>query len=68
MNLFDLSGKVAIVTGGNGGIGLGIGLGLAQAGARVAIVGRNTAKSDFRCTTCTAMAVVFAIPRAYDPF
>ena len=31
--LFDLTGKVAIVTGGNGGIGLGIALGLAGAGA-----------------------------------
>ena len=46
MNLFDLTGKVAIVTGGNGGIGLGIALGLAQAGARVAVLGRNTAKSE----------------------
>jgi 2-dehydro-3-deoxy-D-gluconate 5-dehydrogenase len=46
VNLFDLSGKVAIVTGGNGGIGLGIALGLAQAGAKVAILGRNTAKSE----------------------
>lgn len=44
--LFDLSGKVAIVTGGNGGIGLGIARGLANAGAAVAIVGRDGAKSD----------------------
>ena len=43
--LFDLSGKVAIVTGGNGGIGLGMARGLAAAGAAVAIVGRNEAKS-----------------------
>ena len=44
--LFDLTGKVAIVTGGNGGIGLGMARGLAEAGADIAIVGRNEAKSD----------------------
>ncbi len=43
--LFDLSGKVAIVTGGNGGIGLGMALGLAGQGANIAIVGRNAEKS-----------------------
>jgi 2-dehydro-3-deoxy-D-gluconate 5-dehydrogenase len=43
---FDLSGKVAIVTGGNGGIGLGMACGLAEAGADIAIVGRNEAKSN----------------------
>ncbi|MBR0693009.1 SDR family NAD(P)-dependent oxidoreductase [Bradyrhizobium lablabi] len=42
---FDLSGKVAIVTGGNGGIGLGMALGLAEAGATIAVVGRNEVKS-----------------------
>ena len=44
MNPFDLSGKVAIVTGGNGGIGLGIARGLARAGASVVILGRDAAK------------------------
>ena len=37
--MFDLSGKVAIVTGGNGGIGLGLARGLADAGANIAIGG-----------------------------
>ena len=45
MRLFDLSDKVAIVTGGNGGIGLGMAKGLAEAGAKIAIVGRNTDKN-----------------------
>jgi 2-dehydro-3-deoxy-D-gluconate 5-dehydrogenase len=45
VNLFDLTGKVAIVTGGNGGIGLGMAQGLAQAGAKIAVVGRNAEKS-----------------------
>ena len=44
--MFDLTGRVAIVTGGNGGIGLGMARGLARAGARVVIAGRNEAKSD----------------------
>jgi 2-deoxy-D-gluconate 3-dehydrogenase len=45
MNPFDLTGKIALVTGGNGGIGLGIAQGLAQAGAQVAIAGRNAQKN-----------------------
>ena len=45
MNLFDLTGKAAVVTGGNGGIGLGMARGLAQAGAAVVVAGRNAAKS-----------------------
>ncbi len=45
MTLFDLTGKVAIVTGGNGGIGLGMARGLAAAGAKVAVCGRNAEKT-----------------------
>jgi 2-deoxy-D-gluconate 3-dehydrogenase len=42
---FDLSGRVAVVTGGNGGIGLGMALGLAGAGASVVIAARDVDKS-----------------------
>jgi 2-deoxy-D-gluconate 3-dehydrogenase len=43
---FDLRGKVAIVTGGNGGIGLGMARGLAQAGAHLVVAARNEEKSN----------------------
>jgi 2-deoxy-D-gluconate 3-dehydrogenase len=45
MKLFDLTGKVAVVTGGNGGIGLGMAKGLAAAGAKVVLAGRNEEKA-----------------------
>ena len=45
MNPFDLTGRVALVTGGNGGIGLGMAQGLAGAGATVVIAGRNAQKN-----------------------
>jgi len=45
MQRFDLTGKVAIVTGGNGGIGFGMAQGLADAGASLLIVGRNAEKN-----------------------
>ncbi len=43
--MFDLTGKVAAVTGGNGGIGLGMAEGLGRAGACVLVVGRNEGKN-----------------------
>ena len=60
--LFDLKGKVAIVTGGNGGIGLGMAQGLADAGADIAVVGRNEEKSkaavaDLKARGVKAIAV-----------
>ena len=45
MRLFDLTEKVAIVTGGNGGIGLGMAEGLADAGASIVLTGRNQEKA-----------------------
>jgi 2-deoxy-D-gluconate 3-dehydrogenase len=43
--MFDLSGRVAFVTGGNGGIGLGLASGLAKAGAKIMVAARNPAKN-----------------------
>jgi NAD(P)-dependent dehydrogenase (short-subunit alcohol dehydrogenase family) len=51
---FDLSGKVALITGGNGGIGLGMAEGLAQAGAAVEIWGTNADKNARALETLTA--------------
>tara|TARA_B100000676_G_scaffold313335_1_gene393498 strand:- start:5316 stop:6080 length:765 start_codon:yes stop_codon:yes gene_type:complete len=45
MKIFDLTGKVAIVTGGNGGIGLAMACGMAEAGASVVVAGRNKEKN-----------------------
>ena len=72
MKLFDLTDKVAIVTGGNGGIGLGIALGLAQAGAKIAILGRNTTKSEAAAaevhaqTGVETLVVTADVSNAYD--
>ncbi|VEG51299.1 short-chain dehydrogenase/reductase SDR [Mycolicibacterium aurum] len=46
VNPFDLTGHVAVVTGGGSGLGLGMADGLARAGASVVIVGRNAERLD----------------------
>ena len=51
---FDLTGMVALVTGGNSGIGLGIARACAEAGADVAIWGTNAAKNDAACAALAA--------------
>jgi NAD(P)-dependent dehydrogenase (short-subunit alcohol dehydrogenase family) len=51
MNLFDLSGRTAVITGGNGGIGLGIAQALALSGCNVSIWGRNAEKNKAAAAT-----------------
>jgi len=61
MSLFDLEGRVALVTGGNGGIGLGMARGLAQAGAAVAVAGRNLKKSEAAAAELSRLGVRTAV-------
>jgi NAD(P)-dependent dehydrogenase (short-subunit alcohol dehydrogenase family) len=51
MSIFDLSGRVAVITGGNGGIGLGIAQALSAAGCDVSIWGRNADKNKAAAAT-----------------
>jgi 2-deoxy-D-gluconate 3-dehydrogenase len=60
MNPFDLKGRAALVTGGNGGIGLGMALGLARAGAKIAIGGRDAAKNAAAVKQLGAGAIAIA--------
>ena len=61
MTPFDLTGRVAIVTGGNGGIGLGMATGLAEAGARVVLAGRNLSKGQSAATRLGQDAVFIQV-------
>jgi 2-deoxy-D-gluconate 3-dehydrogenase len=54
---FDLTGRVAVVTGGNGGIGLGMARGLASAGAAIVVAGRNHGKSEKAVEEIRALGV-----------
>ena len=55
MKLFDITGKVAIVTGGNGGIGLGMARGMASIGAAIVVAGRNAEKAKAALETLRGM-------------
>src|SRR5438270_11402505 len=55
-NIFDLSGRVAVITGGNGGIGLGIAQALTAAGCNVSIWGRNAEKNKAAAATMAGFA------------
>ena len=66
MNPFDLKGKAALVTGGNGGIGLGMAKGLAQAGATIAITGRDKAKNAAAAKELGGIAVVVDLLKEAD--
>ncbi len=58
---FSLAGKVALVTGGNGGIGLGMARGLAQAGANIVIAGQQAAKSAAAAAELSTLGIKTAI-------
>jgi 2-dehydro-3-deoxy-D-gluconate 5-dehydrogenase len=60
MNLFDLTGRAAVITGGNGGIGLGMARGLAAAGASVVVAARNTEKAEAAVAELGAKAAFIA--------
>ena len=61
MTTFGLTGRVAVVTGGNGGIGLGMARGLAAAGAEVRVAVRNTIKGEAAVASLTASGGTSAI-------
>ena len=54
MSIFDLTGRVAVITGGNGGIGLGIAQALTRQGCNVSIWGRNAEKNTSAAATMSA--------------
>ncbi len=82
--MFDLSGRVVVITGGNGGIGLGMAAALAEAGADLAIWGTNAEKNErarqelvdayghrveaWRCDVSDEAAVVGAFAEVVDAF
>jgi NAD(P)-dependent dehydrogenase (short-subunit alcohol dehydrogenase family) len=66
MELFDLTGRTAIVTGGNGGLGLAMARGLAKAGANIAIWARNAEKNAAARAELAALGAGEVIALACD--
>src|SRR3954471_17676357 len=64
MEIFDLKGKAALVTGGNGGIGLAMARALAQAGAAGAIAGRDAKKNAVAAAELKAVSLCFDLKDA----
>ena len=82
-NAFDLTGKTAIITGGNRGLGLGIGLAFAECGANIAVLCRDSKKAEealaelrqygtkclsFSCDVTDLKSVRKAVAEVYDAF
>jgi 2-deoxy-D-gluconate 3-dehydrogenase len=61
MTMFDLTGRVAVVTGGNGGIGLGMARGLAASGASVVVAARNADKAEAAVAELGARSAFIAL-------
>jgi NAD(P)-dependent dehydrogenase (short-subunit alcohol dehydrogenase family) len=54
LNAFDLAGRIAIVTGGGGGLGRPIAVALAESGAQVVVAGRTSKSLEETCVEITA--------------
>jgi len=67
LSLFSLENKVALITGGNGGIGHAIALGLCSAGANVAVTGRNSQKNEIVAEELGDAGAVFSLDVRDEP-